>query len=61
MIKVNCKRCRNCTGEECKLYGDDPVKAAQCCAHDRFTGYIPVERKKRKREGDRRNGVDRKQ
>ena len=29
MIRVNCRRCKNCTGEECKLYGDDPVKAAE--------------------------------
>lgn len=61
MIEVNCNRCINCTGQECKLYGDDPVKAAQCCAHDHFTGYIRKQRKKRKKKGGQRNGVDRKE
>lgn len=48
MIRVNCRRCRNCTGEECKLYGDDPVKAAKNCAHDGFVNYIPKDPKKTK-------------
>ena len=62
MIRVDCRRCMNCTGEECKLYGDDPVKAAKNCAHDHFVNYIPRERKKPKknREGGRKNGIDRK-
>lgn len=53
MIRVNCRRCRNCTGEECKLYGDDPVKAAKNCAHDGFVNYIHKDPKKTtKRKGD---------
>ena len=54
MIRVNCRHCTNCTGEECRLYGDDPVKAAKNCAHDGFVNYIPkVPKKNQKRKGDR--------
>ena len=73
MIRVDCRRCTNCTGEECKLYGDDPVKAAKNCAHDHFVNYIPRERKKPKKNmtedelaqeaiaGKWGNGADRKE
>lgn len=61
VIRVDCRRCKNCTGEECRLYGDDPVKAARNCAHDAFANYIPKERKKRKRKGGPKHGIDRKE
>lgn len=61
MIRPSCNRCKNCTGEECKPYGDDLVKAAMCCAHDHFTEFIPKERKKRKRKGGQNHGTDRKE
>lgn len=60
MIRVNCRRCKNFTGEECRLYGDDPLKAAKNCAHDAFEGYTPKEKKNHKNKGGRKNGIDRK-
>lgn len=61
MIRVNCRRCKNFTGEECRLYGDDPMKAAKNCAHDAFEGYIPKEKKKNhKNKGGHKNGIERK-
>lgn len=59
MKEVDCRRCKNCTGTECKLYGDDPVKAARNCAHDRFREYTPIAKKKRpgrKRAGSKEGG-----
>ena len=60
MIRVDCSRCTSCTGDGCKHYGDDPVKAAKNCAHDGFVNYIPVQRKKtNKHKGGRHNGKKR--
>lgn len=55
MKRVDCRWCMNCTGTECKLYGDDPVKAARNCAHDGFREYAPIAKKKR--PGRKRAGV----
>lgn len=66
MKRVDCRRCAKCTGSECKIYGDDPVKAARNCAHDAFAEYAPIAKKKRpgrkRAEGKEggSHGVDRK-
>lgn len=59
MIRVNCKRCINCNGKECRLYGDDPDKATMSCANDRFANYIQRQRKPRRERGGERHGTDR--
>lgn len=38
-IKIECLKCKNCTGYSCILYGKDAVTAVQNCADDGFKNY----------------------
>lgn len=50
MKRVDCRWCVNCARNECKLYGDDPVKAVRNCAFDGFRNYIQRKRKPKKKK-----------
>ena len=50
MIEVDCKKCVNCTGEECVVFGKDANIAVKKCAYDGFKNYVVSKRKKQKRE-----------
>ena len=39
MIEVDCRKCKNCTGYSCKIYGNDANKAVKDCANDCFLNY----------------------
>lgn len=39
VLEINCNKCVNCTGERCKIYGDNPNEAVQACANDGFENY----------------------
>lgn len=39
MIEVDCRKCKNCTGQSCKIYGDDADEATRLCAEDGFRFY----------------------
>ncbi len=43
MIEIDCRKCGNlkATGDGCKLYGNDPRKAAKACAADAFKNFTP--------------------
>jgi hypothetical protein len=39
LIEIDCRICENCTGESCKVYGDDADIAVRSCAQDEFKNY----------------------
>ena len=39
MIEIDCRKCSNCTGAACVIYGNDPDKAVKDCAADGFKNY----------------------
>ena len=39
-LEIDCRKCVNCTGIECKEYGNDANKAVAACAKDGFKNYI---------------------
>ena len=39
-LEIDCRKCANCTGNECKEYGNDANKAVAACANDGFKNYI---------------------
>lgn len=39
MIKIDCRKCKNCTGNSCKIYGDKADVAVKECANDSFNNY----------------------
>lgn len=41
MIKIDCRKCKNCTGESCKVYGNNPNVATSKCAKNGFRDYNP--------------------
>ena len=41
MIEVDCRKCKNCTGDACLVYGNDAYKATALCARDCFEKYEP--------------------
>lgn len=43
-IEIDCRKCKNCTGEECKVYGKDANKAVEKCASDFFKNYKVVKK-----------------
>lgn len=45
-VEVDCRKCKNCTGESCLIYGDDADKAVAACARDRFANYELMEEEK---------------
>lgn len=49
MIRVDCRRCLNCTGEACKVYGHDANVAVKNCAEEGFENYVTDEKTDRKR------------
>ncbi len=38
-IVVECRKCKNCTGFSCKIYGNDADIAVKKCADDGFKNY----------------------
>ena len=44
MKEVDCRKCRNCDKENkrCRVYGNDPQKAADRCAANGFAFYYPT-------------------
>lgn len=40
-IKIDCRKCKNCTGHECVVYGHDPDSAITNCVADSFQNYKP--------------------
>lgn len=40
VLEINCNKCLNCTGESCKVYGDNPNEAVELCAKDGFKNYM---------------------
>ena len=40
MIEVDCRKCINCTGNECILFGKDADVATNKCAADNFKNYV---------------------
>ena len=47
MIEVDCRKCVNCTGEECIPFGKDANVAVKKCADDSFKNYVTVEELKK--------------
>ena len=43
MIEVDCRKCVNCTGEECIPFGKDANVAVKKCADDGFKNYVTAE------------------
>ena len=43
MIEIDCRKCVNCTGQECISFGKDPNVAVKKCADDGFKNYVTVE------------------
>lgn len=43
MLEIDCRKCENLseTCDSCKLYGNDPKKAAAACKTDLFMNYRP--------------------
>lgn len=39
-IEIDCRRCGNCTGDECLKYGADADKAVALCAQEAFRNYV---------------------
>lgn len=42
-IEVDCRKCINCTGEECIPYGKDADIAVKKCAENGFVTYVMVD------------------
>ena len=40
-MTVDCRKCKNCTGVSCKVYGDNPELAFMECATTDFKNYKP--------------------
>ena len=38
-IKIDCRICENCTGNSCKIYGDNADVAVKNCVKDNFNNY----------------------
>ena len=45
MKEADCRKCANCTGHSCKLYGSNAYIASQLCIADGLRNYKPVPRK----------------
>lgn len=43
MLEIDCRKCVNCTGEECIPFGKDANMAVKKCADDGFKNYVTVE------------------
>lgn len=43
MLKVDCRKCVNCTGNECIQFGKDPNVAVEKCVADGFKNYVTIE------------------
>lgn len=39
-IELGCRRCGNCTGDECLKYGADADAAVALCAQEAFSNYV---------------------
>lgn len=50
MIEIDCRKCVNCTGAECVLYGSDADIAVSKCAEDNFGNYEKVEEERSRHE-----------
>ena len=40
MLEIDCRKCVNCTGEECIPFGKDADVAVKKCAEDNFRNYV---------------------
>lgn len=38
-LEIDCRKCKNCTGEACKIYGSNAEEAVNSCAADVFKNY----------------------
>ena len=43
MLKVDCRKCVNCTGNECIPFGKDADVAVKRCADDGFRNYVTID------------------
>lgn len=43
MLKVDCRKCVNCTGKECIPFGKDANVAVKKCADDGFKNYVTID------------------
>lgn len=41
-VKIDCRKCMNCSGYSCRIYGEDPNIATEKCANDIFKNYIDM-------------------
>lgn len=39
-IEIDCRKCKNCTGYSCKVYGNNADVAVKNCASDGFKNYL---------------------
>lgn len=39
MKEIDCRKCKNCTGESCKKYGKNADVAVKNCAKDGFQNF----------------------
>ena len=56
MIEVDCRLCKNCSGNGCLKYGNDANKAVKECTNDRFKNYENVWKSK-VRQDDKTMGM----
>ena len=38
-LEIDCRKCKNCTGNSCKVYGNDANVAVENYASDNFKNY----------------------
>lgn len=41
-FKIDCRKCINCLGHRCRIYGENPNIAVEKCANDIFKNYIDI-------------------
>lgn len=39
-LEIDCRKCKNCTGEACTIYGPNAEEAVKSCAADGFKNYV---------------------
>lgn len=46
-LEIDCRKCANFNGNECKKYGNDANEAVAACAKDGFRNYKNVHKNKK--------------
>lgn len=41
-VEVKCNECENCTGNSCKIYGENAAYAVKMCAKCNFKNYKKI-------------------